>query len=309
MNKNNALVCWMGLALCAPTVAQDVGAELSNQFDVYHLGGNLAEYDAYGLNGGADWAVGSRSRVQLAGAYAHSVDSLGTFNTRFARAGAEWQAAVTTALEGEYRNDNGKVETGLLRLRGEVRGDLGVIGLALARRRINIEFDVGPNLRPFVDTEQHTYSTEYGARLRWSGDPVALYASGSYYDYDVDLDRLGARLDGSRIPPALRAELLRRLDAIRFELGRVTLRSLRLARTMLDYTGTVGMDVRVGAHTLNAEYFREREAITEQTVQGGEVGWIIPVGDAADVEIRAGGARFEDSPTTYYGGVMLSFYR
>jgi len=282
---------------------------LANSIDVYRAALSIGEHSAYGVNLDGDWALGSSMRWYLGGGYMHVEDQASSLNVRQARAGIERSFdALTFGLESDYRNDDGAIESAMIRLRGDWRSDSVIAGAAYGRRRIDVTFDVGPLLSQFVDTTQRTYNHEFSGRIRFALNAFAVYASGSYYDYDAAIDRLDARLDPARVPPSQRPILQQQLRLVRERLRTANFRALRLSGHLLEYDATLGVDYRIGAHLLNAEYVREREALTEVDVSSAEVGWVLPL-TTADLEFRLGGSKIDGLDTAYYGGIILTVYR
>lgn len=297
----------------APAWAQAEGDDVLHDVDLYRIGVSAGEQSAVGLSLDGDWALGATMRWQLGVAYLHVEDEPESLNVRQGRAGVERRfGALAVALESDYRSDNSALETTRVRMRGDWRGALGGQsvdgGVSLARRRIDVTYDVGPALAQYIDTTQRTYATEFGARIRFAPNDFAFYASGAYFDYDAAVDRLDARLDASRVPPGQRPALQQLLSNIRQRLSEARFRSLRLAGHLLEYAATVGVDYRLGDHLLNVEYVREREALTDATVDTAEAGWVLPLA-AADLEFRLGGSRVEGAESIFYGGVSLTLYR
>jgi hypothetical protein len=315
-DQSNMRMRMRRLVACAMLIGASMGAALAEEssesaIDIYRIGVMAGEYNTQGANLNADWAVGSRTRLALGGGYAHAESDTDSLNVRQAHAGVEQRFdGLALTLESDYRNDNGAIETMLLRLRGDYRGEVGSVGVGVARRRIDVVFDVGSQFRQQVDPEQHTYSTEYGLRLRAAPSAFGVYLSGSYYHYGEDIDRLAARIESSpRVNAGLLPRLREFLDENRARFERLTFLSQRLAGHLLEYSASVGVDYRAGDHLLNVEYTREKETLTDSVIDNYALGWIIPAGAALDVELSAGVSQFEGEDSAVYGSLALTYYR
>src|SRR5262249_30257670 len=152
-----------------------------------------------------------------------------------------------SGIDLEYRDDEttglaagaeDTIETISARLRAAYQGEHVRASLGVGRRHIELTLDL-PRARQFIDTTRATDSTEYSLGLRFSGDPIAVYANGKYFDYDEPIQSLVVGADDSRVPIEGRPLVQEALNRLRARLSNLNFAAVRLANNFLDYTVTV----------------------------------------------------------------------
>ena len=297
-------------------VVNSAGASEPPLPDVYRLGAYYGD-DSYAFTLAGDWAVFDASRFNLGGAYVSAKGESTDLNSAQLQTGFDHtRGAWNGGIDVEYRNDEttglamgaeDTIETMTARLRTAYEAEHVRASLGVGRRHIELTLDL-PRARQYIDTTRETDSTEYSLGLRFSGDPLAVYANGKYFDYDDPIQSLVVRADDPRIPIDGRPLLQEALNRFRARLSNLNFAAVRLANNFLDYTVTLGVDYSVGEHLLNLEVFRERVTGDGAEIDGVEAGWVLPLGTTADLETRVGGVH-ADAEWLPYGSVTVSSYR
>jgi hypothetical protein len=276
---------------CASDSADDI--------DIYRMGTYYGEGSSYALQLNLDLAVAAATRLNVGGAYVHAKGNNENLDSYQGNVGVDHRIGNWGfALEGNYRDDDGIVTTAGARGRGYYSTDTVSGGVSLGRSRIEVSYELPPFLRQFVDDTQSTYSTEVGLNLRYSVGK-----------YDEPLSSLAASIDRSRLPSDRFPQLQELLATARTRLSDVNFVTLRLVNNLLNYAVVVGADCRLGEHLVNVELSREQVAIDEIMIDSVAVGWIIPIAQAADMEIRIGAAQIQNADALAYGSLNFTFYR
>jgi hypothetical protein len=285
-------------------------AESDAEINVYRLGTYYGEDSAYAVQLDLDFALTSATRLSFGGAYGEAQGNLDEIKSYQANAELDHRiGAWGFALEGNYRDDDAIITTGGARIRAYYGSDHWNTAVRLGRSKIEISYDLPPILRQYFDNTRSDYNTEYGLDLRYSFGKLALYTSGTDYEYDEPFSTLlphrnsGVPLPGDRFPL-----LQERLARARARLASFSFATLRLATNLLDYSVIVGADYTIGEHVINMELARQRVAINGLDVDSVELGWTIPIATAADMEIRIGNAMVQDADPLFYGSLNFTYY-
>jgi hypothetical protein len=212
-------------------------------------------------------------------------------------------------LGGDYRDDDSVFTTAGVRARGYYRTERLSTGVRLGRSRIEANYHLGPVLSRYLDDTQNDYRNEYGLDVRYSFGAFAIYANGTDYEYDAPFISLAPRRNDTPVPSDRFPRLQQELAQARARLSHVSFATLRLATNLLDYSVALGGDYTFGEQVVNIELSRERVALDEVEIDSVAVGWSIPIGKAADLEMRVGGAKVQDADTLFYGSLNFTFYR
>ena len=191
------------------------------------------------------------------------------------------------ALGVESWGDEDNLESSDVRAELFFRRDRFRVGLNAERRDIDIFFsaDGAPRL---TDLRQFVIEAEglgLGGRYRISDD-WQIYGSWMEYDYPQRI---------RVVPRADRLSLL-------------SVSTVTLAYSFVDYFATVGFEKSFGQTLLNVDVMRDRSAIDQSELSSVRAAVLIPVALRLDIEVAVGRSRLESGSSSYHGGITFLVY-
>lgn len=202
-------------------------------------------------------------------------------DTKFAELGIDHHfKPVGVRLSAGYWGDKDLLESTDLRGALYVRGERGSVSLDYQRR--NFDLTIGAQLldRPrSVSFEADGIGVSASAPI---GERVRIYAGGMDYDYSRNI----------RLQP--------NVDTLRF----FSLSRLSIVNSLIDYRANVGLEVSFGDRAVDVRFARWQTEVDQGEINSFGVGFLTPIGAAADLEIRAA---FDDSEN-FGSATVLSFF-
>jgi hypothetical protein len=311
------LACIVALMSARAAIAADekfllesdpiAGSPLRNIFSLAAL---YNEDDAFAVQVGAIFAVGTKSHLDFGLGYTSSPREADAANTYRGNVGFEHEFGTLGLTFGyEYWGDRDLIDTHKLYGSLYLDGDLGRIALLAEHREIDLRFEIPLGARGFVDDSKSAQSDGLGLSARYRSQKVDLYANGTHYDFDSDIGNLGSLIDFSRVPPPLRPALIERLQQLAFNLRRLNASSLSLANSFLNYSIAAGADIKFGEFALNIEVSQEQIVVDDSIINGVSFGLLHSFGKSSDIEYRLGVTDDEIVGSSVYGGVTFYWYR
>jgi hypothetical protein len=287
-----------------------VHAQSTSAGTVYSASGQYDEAGAYSLSAGLDHAFSDATWASLTAGFVDSTEGPIDLSTYRAGVGLDhYFDPAGLAVDVEYWGDSDTIET--LTVDGELyfRTENARFGVTAAYRDIDIKYEVPALLVNLVDSSQSFASTAIGASLRYSRQAASVYARATVWSYDEAVGEVLTNVDLSRVPPALRPAIQQRLTRVVAAVRSLSSSSLTLANSLLAHAATVGFDYRFGEQTLNFEAGHDRGEVDDLDVTTLSTGWLFPVGDAVDVEVRLGVSDADTFGSSVFGGISLFVYR
>lgn len=240
-------------------------------------GGAAAETDGYIIGAGAEadtaggravtvfGDLGVTNETWVSGTLAWTTTgsgprSLDTINADLAV--DHWFEPLGIRVAAAYWGDDEVLDSSDLRASIYFRNDALSISADYERR--NFDLTIGASVLPRPRVIEF-YADGYGAKARFDvGDATALSVGGMSYSYSRDIN----------LQP--NADILRIFSSSR----------LGLMNSLLDYRFHGGIDWSVGLRTIDLRFERWQTAIDQGTVDSIGTGFLTPVSQSSDAEIR-----------------------
>ena len=165
-------------------------------------------------------------------------------------------------LGGSYWGDEGFLESKDVHASFYLRGEKGSLSADFERRNfaLTIRLDSLPEARS-IDFSAKGYGLT--GRLK-TGNRTSVYLGGMTYDYSR---RIGLQPE---------------TDRLRF----LAVSRISLMNSLIDYRVSGGIEIEFGERRLDFRYAHWKTAVFRGQVDSFGVGWLMPVGNAADIEFR-----------------------
>ncbi|HEX7719351.1 MAG TPA: hypothetical protein VF389_06065 [Woeseiaceae bacterium] len=233
---------------------------------VIGLGAELDSEDGRALSAALDIAAGSKTWLSVAVAHSHSDGLAGGSESRYADIEVDRMFSPVGIRVGAAYWDNADVLNSI-DLTGSIylRQDAWRLSLDLERR----DFDFTAN------------GIGLSGRLR-TGKRVSFFAGGMWYDYSRDV------------------RLQQNIDSLRF----LSRSRLTLMNSLLDERWHAGMEIEFGLKSIDVGFSRWKTAVDQGQVDSISLGFLRPLGKAADIEFRLA---FDDS-ANYGNSTVFSVF-
>jgi hypothetical protein len=256
--------------------------------------GSIARADGYVVGFGAegdsadgraisafgDFGVGDDSWLSITAISARTDGIIKNNDTLYADVGIDhWFEPVGFRLGASYWGNPDILDSRDLRASIYLRGEPGSISLDYEKR--NFEFDLQSDLLRGRTAEFSADGWGLSTRLAL-GERVSFLLGGITYDYSRNI------------------RLQQDIDALTF----LSSSRLSMVNSLIDYRFNVGCEFRFGLKSIDVTAGRWQTAIDGSTVDSYSLGYLSPVSDRIDVEIRLA---FDDSET-FGRSTALSFH-
>ena len=227
--------------------------------------------------------LGITENTWLSGAVATTNTDRSPLNadTKFLELGIDhFFEPIGVRLSGSYWGDADLLESNDIRAAVYVRGERGSLSLDFQRR--NFDLTIGALLLDQPRTVSFD-ATGWGFSASLPvGERVRLYANGMDYDYSRNL-RIQPNVDRLRL----------------FALSR-----LSIVNSLVDARASAGLEVSFGNRSVDFRVARWRTEVDQGDIDSIGIGFLTPVSDSADIEVRAA---YDDSEN-FGGATVLSFF-
>lgn len=274
--------------------ALGMGAALADESDdgtlPFIFAGGV-QSDAEGSTSGlvsADVGVTESTWVSFAVVANRSPSDRAGLDTRSLSAGLDQRfGSFGLTLGIERWGESGEIESDDWDVGLTWQGERLRLGAGIERRDFGVTFQfTGPGDRTF--SRESGFDAD-GVRARFAFEIAPewrLFASGSRYDYSVDLT------------------LVPRLDILRL----LSTSTLTLANSLVDYQYSLGIEREFGNKALSATLGRDRSAVDKSVLETVDLGLLLPLAARVDIELRLGVSNSDDFGSEVFGGVFLFFY-
>ena len=227
--------------------------------------------------------VGVTENTWLSGAIARTDTDRDVFDlsTAYADIGIDHPfEPVGVRLRAAYWGDDDLLKSNDLGGALYLRGDMGYLAFEYERR--DFDLTIGSLLTDETRTVEFSADGIGASASLPVGDGITVYANGMDFDYSRNI----------RIQP--------NIDSLRF----FSLSRLSMVNSLVDYRASVGVEFEFGLRRLDLRVARWRTEVDQGEIDSFGVGFLMPAGDAADLELRLA---YDDSEN-FGGATVLSFF-
>ena len=248
---------------------------------VVGLGAEVDDADNLAYSLFAD--VGLLDETWLSASLARTESDRGSFDlsTLYADIGIDHHfKPLGVRLGAAYWGDDDLLDSKDIRGSVYLRGEKGSVSVDYQRR--NFELTIGggiPRNPTTVDFSADGIGVSASMPLN---ERFRIYASGMDYDYSRNI----------RIQP--------NVDTLRF-FGRSR---LSLVNSLVDFRASAGLEISFGLRSLDFRFARWRTEVDRGDIDSYGIGFLMPAGDAADIELRLA---YDDSEN-FGGATVFSFF-
>ena len=248
---------------------------------VIGLGAEGDTSDSFAYSAFGDFGLTEKTWLSVTAAKAEAQGAISELNTLYGDIGLDhYFDPIGIRIGAAYWGDDDILDSVDYRGSLYMRTDAITLAADYERRNFDFPFQLAPLLeRRQVEFEADGYGLNFRAK---ASERVNLFIRGMIYDYSVDLTRLQNISD------------LNFLSASR----------LSLANSLLDHRVDTGIEFKFGLKLFSLEAGTRQTAIDNGRVNSYSVGFLFPVSDASDIELRVG---YDDSDN-FGGTAVFSFF-
>jgi len=248
---------------------------------VIGLGAEGDTSDSFAYSAFGDFGLTEKTWLSVTAAKAEAQGAISELNTLYGDIGLDhYFDPIGIRIGAAYWGDDDILDSVDIRGSLYMRTDAITLAADYERRNFDFLFQLAPLLeRRQVEFEADGYGLNFRAK---ASERVNLFIRGMIYDYSVDLTRLQNISD------------LNFLSASR----------LSLANSLLDHRVDTGIEFKFGLKLFSLEAGTRQTAIDNGRVNSYSVGFLFPVSDASDIELRVG---YDDSDN-FGGTTVFSFF-
>ena len=237
--------------------------------------------DSFAYSAFGDFGLTEKTWLSVTAAKAEAQGAISELNTLYGDIGLDhYFDPIGIRIGAAYWGDDDILDSVDIRGSLYMRTDAITLAADYERRNFDFLFQLAPLLeRRQVEFEADGYGLNFRAK---ASERVNLFIRGMIYDYSVDLTRLQNISD------------LNFLSASR----------LSLANSLLDHRVDTGIEFKFGLKLFSLEAGTRQTAIDNGRVNSYSVGFLFPVSDASDIELRVG---YDDSDN-FGGTTVFSFF-
>ena len=271
---------WLSAATAAAAVFATVNPAAANPL-IVGLGAEVDDADNLAYSLFAD--VGLLDDTWLSASLARTESDRGAFDlsTLYADIGIDHHfKPVGVRLGAAYWGDDDLLDSRDIRGSVYLRGEKGSVSVDYQRRNFDLTIGGGMARNPVsVDFSADGIGLSASMPLN---ERFRIYAGGMDYDYSRNI----------RIQP--------NVDTLRL-FGRSR---LSLVNSLVDFRASAGLEISFGLRSLDFRVARWRTEVDQGDIDSYGVGFLMPAGDAADIELRVA---YDDSEN-FGGATVFSFF-